>query len=90
MRRDPEDHGDCDDDEDGVEWRRDPLEDDPSVRPLLKQAEAEATAELAERGITMCIGYCHLHWATMQRILAEKHGIRWRSPPEMNPDILFD
>ena len=90
MSSEQDDDDGFDGDEVGAEWRRDPLEDDPSVRPLLKQAEAEATAELAAKGITMCIGYCHLHWATMQRILAEKHGIRWRSPPEMNPDILFD
>jgi hypothetical protein len=35
-------------------------------------------------------GLCHGQWAAMKRILRERHGITWRSPADMNPDVLFD
>ena len=57
---------------------------------VIKAAELEAEQLLAEHPLRGKIGFCHLHWATMQRILREKYGIDWKSPPEMNPHVLFD
>lgn len=31
----------------------------------------------------------YLLWATKKRLLA-KYGVEWKSPAEMNPEVLFD
>src|ERR1051326_244384 len=66
----------------------DPIEDDPVVQPILREAEQMAEAELADHNHDM--GFCHLLWRTKQRILARQFSIVWFSPAEMNPYILFD
>lgn len=71
------------------------MQDDPPCgkqkrRALIKAAELEAEQLLAEHPLHGQIDYCHLHWATMKRILLERHGIDWKSPVEMNPDVFFD
>ncbi len=66
----------------------DPQEDDPKLGLIIRQAEAEAEASLSDepRGI----GFCHLLWETQKELLSTKYGIRWMTPAEMNPDVLFD
>ena len=55
---------------------------------IIQKAEREAEENLA------CIprgrGFCHKLWAEKKRILREKYGIQWKSPSDMNPEILFD
>lgn len=36
------------------------------------------------------LGYCHLIWCKRKRILKEKYNIDWKTPAEMNPDVIFD
>lgn len=66
----------------------DPQEDDPKLGPIIRQAEAEAEARLSDepRGI----GFCHLLWETQKDLLKTKYGIDWKTPAEMNPEVLFD
>ena len=70
----------------------DPIEDHPATKRLIAKAEREAEAELLREGTVGPgqIGYCHALWEVQQRILRERHGITWRTPAEMNPDVLFD
>jgi hypothetical protein len=35
------------------------------------------------------LGVCHSYWARKKELLAKK-GIEWKTPAEMNPNILFD
>lgn len=35
-------------------------------------------------------GYCHGIWEREQQILLEYYHIRWRTPAEMNPGVIFD
>ena len=71
-------------------FKRDPIEYDPRKSWMVEEAEREAAAELTAAGVHPGMGYCHLLWLRQKRILKEKHGIKWWSPAEMNPDILFD
>lgn len=67
----------------------DPQEDDPKLKILIDAADKEADTILAiyeRRGM----GFCHLFWETKQQILLTKHGIKWRSPAQMNPHTRFD
>ena len=68
----------------------DPIEKYPKMRAILAAAENEAEAQLLNHPLRGQIGYCHECWETKKRILKEKYGIEWKTPSEMNPDILFD
>ena len=35
-------------------------------------------------------GICHLYWEIKKEILELEYGIDWKSPEELNPDIIFD
>lgn len=35
-------------------------------------------------------GFCHKYWSAKKRILKEYFEIDWKSPEEMNPDVIFD
>lgn len=69
-------------------FKYDPIEDDPKFKSIIEAAEKEVEVELANEPKVM--GYCHQYWETKKRILKEKYGIDWKSPSEMNPDVLFD
>jgi|SRR5664279_656143 hypothetical protein len=64
----------------------DPLEDDPTTRTLVRQAAAKADRAVTDQGL----GRCHSVWKEQARILWKDHKIRWYSPAEMNPFVLFD
>ena len=70
----------------------DPIEDHPATKRLIAKAGREAEAELKRAGMVGPgeLGYCHALWAMQQRILRERYGVEWRTPAEMNPDIMFD
>ena len=69
---------------------QDPQEQLPSFRKLLRQVEAQALAQCFPGEERPPFGGCHALWATMEDILWREHGIRWRSPSEMNPTVSFD
>jgi hypothetical protein len=74
-------------------FKHDPIEDDPKFKSIIEAAGREAEAELANEPKAIRIGgdgYCHQFWSTKTRILKEKYGVDWKSPAEMNPDVLFD
>ncbi|MFC3652844.1 hypothetical protein ACFONN_14900 [Dyella humi] len=67
----------------------DPIETDSLLAEKVREAADEATraADLAghqgrERS--------HVVWAMQKKILAERYGIAWFSPKDMNPDVIFD
>jgi len=69
--------------------KRDPQERDPILKPLFEAAAEEADAELFNyraRGR----GFCHVHWRVMQRILADKYDIQWKTLQQMNPGVRMD
>jgi len=70
--------------------RIDPIENDPQLKPLVEAAAKEAEAELQPPRDGHEMGMCHHLWRRQKEILRERHGIDWRSPAEMNPDIIFD
>ena len=70
--------------------RRDPIEDDLAYREIIEAAEAEARANLDERGVEAEWGFCHLFWWEKKDVLRERYGIDWSSPAELNPDVRFD
>ena len=68
----------------------DPIYDDPAIKPLIDSAALEAGRLLEHDPKRGQMGFCYVTWATIKRILREEHGIEWKTPSEMNPDVLFD
>jgi hypothetical protein len=73
----------------GHDYRVDPSEDDPSFATVLLRATLEVDAELTGEDRAV-MGFCHQFWHTKRRILSERYGVDWRTPVELNPQILFD
>lgn len=67
----------------------DPLETDSAFAELVREAAAEAN-RVADSAGHQGRGRCHFVWSTQKRILAERHGIAWLSPADMNPAVAFD
>jgi hypothetical protein len=61
---------------------------DPRYRRIIEAAGQEADENLAE--YPREIGFSHMFWAEKKRILNQKYGINWKTPPEMNPEVIFD
>ena len=68
----------------------DPIQDNPVIRPLIEAAASKAEQLLEHDPRRGQMGFCFVHWATMKKILREAHGIDWKTPAELNPDVLFD
>ena len=73
----------------GHRYRVDPAEDDPQFATVLLRATLDVDAALAGEDRTIT-GFCHLSWRTKQRVLRERYGVEWRTPVELNPQIIFD
>ena len=64
----------------------DPIEIDPVIGLLVRQAELKAETLVGYEGL----GRCHAVWEKQAQILLEEHGVEWYSPAKMNPLIDFD
>ena len=65
----------------------DPVEDTLYFMQIEEEVNRLVKKEIGEGGY---LGYCHMYWSVKQRILEEKYGIDWRTPSELNPEVLFD
>ena len=66
--------------EDPVEYTDRYLLIEPELERLIREETGEGDY----------LGYCHVYWEAKKRILREKFGIRWKSPAERYPGIMFD
>jgi hypothetical protein len=66
-----------------------PIEADPLLGAAIREA-AEEAARAAYLAGHHGKGKCHVIWRMQKKILAERHGIVWFSPQDMNPSAFFD
>jgi hypothetical protein len=62
---------------------------DPKYSRTIRDAMHQATAELTTEGVPHRLGYVHVFWQRVKKMLKEK-GIDWHSPAEMNPTRIYD
>jgi hypothetical protein len=67
----------------------DPIESDSTLADKVRDAAQEAERAADLRGC-QGRGRSHVVWATQKNILADRHGITWFSPKDMNPEVVFD
>jgi hypothetical protein len=63
----------------------DPIEDNPRIRPIIREVERRAEKESPSKGM----GRCHDIWGRMARILKTEHGLVWYPPSRMNNDLIM-
>lgn len=68
----------------------DPVEDDPRYAEVFRKIDAEVQEALANHPQRGSMGFVHLVWETKKRILLQKYGIGWKTPAELNPQVMFD
>ena len=70
----------------------DPQEFDRRYKLQFEMADAEARNNLADHGIVWpnSGGYVYSFWPEKKRILKEKYNIDWKTPQELNPDMIWD
>lgn len=67
--------------------RHDPIEQTPAYRAAEPAVDALIRSLIGKPGK---LGYCHRYWTLKKQILLRDYSIRWRSPAELNPDVIFD
>lgn len=68
----------------------DPVEDDPRYAEVFKTIDDEVKELLANYPQRGGRGSVYIYWETKKGLLKKKYGIDWRSPGEMNPQVIFD
>jgi len=70
-------------------WRQvvDAQEFDPKLKDVFADARKKAEANLQARGVVRQLGYSHLYWAELKKVLQESYKIRWWSPTDLNGGI---
>jgi hypothetical protein len=80
-----------DDDDEDDELLDDSIEKDSKYRHIFAHIDREVEEALSDSSIKEgVLGYCHIFWDTKKEILWKKYHIRWKTPAEMNPDVMFD
>lgn len=67
--------------------RFDPVERSARMEEIIEKVERECAEATTDVPHTM--GYCFAYWSAKRNIL-RTYGIKWRSPHEMNPRVIFD
>lgn len=65
----------------------DPIERTPEWENNYYEVEKECDRRLGNTPRGM--GFCFDYWSTLRQVLAER-GIKWHSPSELNPKVMFD
>lgn len=70
--------------------KKDPIEDDAKFKAIIENVDKIVDKKLENHPWRNGMGYCHAFWETKKQVLKEDYNINWRTPSEMNPDIMFD
>ena len=68
----------------------DPVEDDPQYADVFRKINDEVNEALAEHPKKGSMGFVHIIWEMKKQILKQKYGVNWKTPAELNPQVMFD
>ena len=66
----------------------DPPENVPRLRDVFTVCDAEA--ERAVGNVPRDRRFIFRFWSAKKKVLRQKHGIDWKTPAELNPNIAYD
>jgi len=70
--------------------KKDPIEDDVKFKAIVEHVNEIVDKKLENHPWRNGMGYCHVFWETKKQVLKDDYNIIWRTPSEMNPEIMFD
>lgn len=74
--------------ENNQELLYDPVENTVEYQNIRDELESELFKLMQNVDVKM--GRSYKYWSLKKRILKQKYNIDWKSPPEMNPGIIFN
>ena len=74
--------------ENNQELLYDPVENTVEYQNIRDELESELFKLMQNVNVKM--GRSYKYWSLKKRILKQKYNIDWKSPPEMNPGIIFN
>lgn len=69
----------------------DPIEDTKEYKDIADELEEKINCKMILLDMpTSVMGSCHFYWTIKKSILKEDYDIDWKSPEELNLNIIFD
>lgn len=70
----------------------DKIENTEEYKQIEEELNKKIELELELKGYTnkQALGFCHIYWELKKEILKTDYNIDWKSPQELNPEIMFD
>lgn len=69
----------------------DPIEDTKEYKDIADELEEKINCKMILLDMpTSAMGSCHFYWTIKKSILKEDYDIDWKSPEELNLNIIFD
>lgn len=72
------------------EIKYDSVEDTEKYREIKDELEKKINSMININRKKETLGYCHIYWNYKKIILKRDYNIDWKSPEELNPEIIFD
>lgn len=69
-------------------YDKDPKEENPDYKHIFEAVDKYLDEKF--KYVKKDLGFCHYYWGEKKDRLWKKYGMDWKTPAEMNPDILFD
>lgn len=70
--------------------KSDPVENTEEYKKIKDELEQKIKIQTEINGHKKGLGYCHIYWAYKKAILKTDYNIDWKSPSELNPEVIFD
>lgn len=69
----------------------DPVENTEKFKKIEKELNEKINLFLESNHISKkSLGYCHAYFEAKKIILKKYYNIEWKTPQELNPEIIFD
>lgn len=76
-----------------MQEKKDPIERTITFKKIKKELEKKINEQLISEGYPIkpeFMGWCYIYWSIKKEILKIDYGIDWKTPAEMNPEIIYD
>lgn len=74
-----------------IDIKLDAIENTDKFKNIEKELNEKIEIFLKANHISQeTLGYCHAYWETKKALLKKYYNIDWKTPEELNPEIIFD
>ena len=74
-----------------ISIKLDPIENTDDFKKFEKELAPKIEAFLNANSISKDeLGYCHAYWEVKKMLLKKYYNIDWKTPEELNPEVIFD